>query len=176
MLIATDCRSENVGVLAVIVSELKLRNIERQIFAADLVIATDDTALNQRPEVLNCVGMDRTDYVLHPNSTDWGDIPMARRPKPIHQLSAADFERMFPDEAACCAYLVGRRWPKVKSGIIVNASWRSSFVPRILASCSTSTTRATATSCFSTPAGSAVKALFQSGSDRFIARAARTVG
>jgi transposase-like protein len=37
---------------------------------------------------------------------------MARRPKPIHQLTAADFERMFPDEAACCAYLVGRRWPK----------------------------------------------------------------
>jgi ISXO2 transposase-like protein/transposase-like zinc ribbon protein len=37
---------------------------------------------------------------------------MARRPKPIHQLTAADFERMFPDEEACCAYLVGRRWPK----------------------------------------------------------------
>ena len=37
---------------------------------------------------------------------------MARRPKPIHQLTAADFERMFPDEDACCAYLVGRRWPK----------------------------------------------------------------
>jgi transposase-like protein len=37
---------------------------------------------------------------------------MARRPKPIHQLSAAQFESMFPDEDACCAYLVGRRWPK----------------------------------------------------------------
>ena len=37
---------------------------------------------------------------------------MARRPKPIHQLTVADFERMFPDEEACCAYLVGRRWPK----------------------------------------------------------------
>ena len=37
---------------------------------------------------------------------------MARRPKPIHQLTAADFERMFPDEDACCAYLVGHRWPK----------------------------------------------------------------
>jgi Transposase zinc-ribbon domain len=36
---------------------------------------------------------------------------MARRPKPIHQLSSADFERMFPDEKACCAYLVARRWP-----------------------------------------------------------------
>jgi IS1 family transposase len=36
---------------------------------------------------------------------------MARRPKPVHQLTAADFERMFPDEEACCAYLVARRWP-----------------------------------------------------------------
>jgi ISXO2-like transposase domain/Transposase zinc-ribbon domain len=36
---------------------------------------------------------------------------MARRPKPIHQLSSTDFERMFPDEEACCAYLVARRWP-----------------------------------------------------------------
>jgi len=37
---------------------------------------------------------------------------MARKPKPIHQLTVVDFERMFPDEEACCAYLVGRRWPK----------------------------------------------------------------
>jgi IS1 family transposase/transposase-like protein len=37
---------------------------------------------------------------------------MPNRPKPIHQLTAADFERMFPDEEACCAYLVGRRWPE----------------------------------------------------------------
>ena len=37
---------------------------------------------------------------------------MARKqPKPIHQLTVAQFERMFPDEDACCAYLVGRRWP-----------------------------------------------------------------
>jgi IS1 family transposase len=36
---------------------------------------------------------------------------MARRPKPIHQLTETDFRRMFPDEDACCAYLVGRRWP-----------------------------------------------------------------
>jgi len=37
---------------------------------------------------------------------------MARRPKPVHQMTAAEFERTFPDEEACCAYLVGRRWPK----------------------------------------------------------------
>ena len=37
---------------------------------------------------------------------------MAKRPRPIHQLTAAQFERMFPDEDACRAYLVARRWPQ----------------------------------------------------------------
>src|SRR5260221_6613411 len=39
---------------------------------------------------------------------------MARRkqPKPVHQLTAAQFERMFPDEDACRAYLQARRWPE----------------------------------------------------------------
>jgi hypothetical protein len=36
---------------------------------------------------------------------------MARRPKPVHQMSAREFDKMFPDEEACCAYLVARRWP-----------------------------------------------------------------
>jgi transposase-like protein len=37
---------------------------------------------------------------------------MARKqPKPVHQLTAAQFDAMFPDEDACCAYLVARRWP-----------------------------------------------------------------
>jgi hypothetical protein len=37
---------------------------------------------------------------------------MAKRPKPVHQLTNAEFEGMFPDEDACCAYLVARRWPE----------------------------------------------------------------
>jgi len=37
---------------------------------------------------------------------------MAKRPKPVHQLTAAQFEMMFPDEEACKAYLVARRWPE----------------------------------------------------------------
>ena len=36
---------------------------------------------------------------------------MAKRPKAVHQLTAAQFETMFPDEEACKAYLVARRWP-----------------------------------------------------------------
>lgn len=38
---------------------------------------------------------------------------MARKqPKPVHQLTVAEFEKMFPDEDACGAYLVARRWPE----------------------------------------------------------------
>jgi transposase-like protein len=37
---------------------------------------------------------------------------MAKRPKAVHQLTAAQFEHMFPDEDACRAYLVARRWPE----------------------------------------------------------------
>ena len=36
---------------------------------------------------------------------------MAKRPKPVHQMSNAQFEARFTDEEACKAYLVARRWP-----------------------------------------------------------------
>jgi transposase-like protein len=32
--------------------------------------------------------------------------------KRIHQLTVAQFEAMFPDEDACCTYLVQNRWPE----------------------------------------------------------------
>jgi IS1 family transposase len=34
------------------------------------------------------------------------------RPKPVHQLMAAQFDALFPDEEACAHYLVARRWPE----------------------------------------------------------------
>lgn len=37
---------------------------------------------------------------------------MSRRPKPVPQMTVAQFENMFPDEAACKAYLQARRWPE----------------------------------------------------------------
>jgi IS1 family transposase/transposase-like protein len=37
---------------------------------------------------------------------------MARRPKPVHQMTIPQFEAMFPDEEACKGYLVARRWPE----------------------------------------------------------------
>jgi transposase-like protein len=38
---------------------------------------------------------------------------MAKQPKPVHQMTEAQFEAMFPagDEDACKRYLVARRWP-----------------------------------------------------------------
>jgi transposase-like protein/ribosomal protein L37AE/L43A len=36
---------------------------------------------------------------------------MAKRPKPVHQMTIAQFEAMFGDEDDCKTYLVKRRWP-----------------------------------------------------------------
>ena len=36
----------------------------------------------------------------------------AKQPRSVDQLTAAQFERMFPDEEACKAYLKARRWPE----------------------------------------------------------------
>lgn len=36
----------------------------------------------------------------------------ARRPKPVHQMTIAQFEASFPNEEACRSYLVARRWPQ----------------------------------------------------------------
>jgi hypothetical protein len=39
---------------------------------------------------------------------------MAKRPKPVHQMTEREFETRFPfgDEDACKAYLMARRWPE----------------------------------------------------------------
>jgi hypothetical protein len=41
-------------------------------------------------------------------------VMATRRPKPVHQMTEAQFEAMFPvgDDDACKAYLVARRWPQ----------------------------------------------------------------
>ncbi|MGQ0742670.1 MAG: IS1595 family transposase [Alphaproteobacteria bacterium] len=36
---------------------------------------------------------------------------MARKKRRIHQMTVAQWERAFPNEDACCAHLVGNRWP-----------------------------------------------------------------
>jgi ribosomal protein L37AE/L43A len=36
----------------------------------------------------------------------------AKQPKPVHQMTIPQFEAAFPDEDACRAYLIARRWPQ----------------------------------------------------------------
>ena len=36
---------------------------------------------------------------------------MADKKRPIHQMTIKQFEALFPDETACCDYLVRHRWP-----------------------------------------------------------------
>jgi transposase-like protein len=38
-------------------------------------------------------------------------MPRAKQPRQIHQMTFAQWEKAFPNEDACCAYLVGHRWP-----------------------------------------------------------------
>ena len=59
-----DCRSENVRVLPVIVSELELGNIERHIFAAHFVERADHAAFEYRPEAFDGLSMNCTDDIL----------------------------------------------------------------------------------------------------------------
>ena len=37
---------------------------------------------------------------------------MRRTKKPVNQMTIGQFEAMFPNEDACCAYLVAHRWPE----------------------------------------------------------------
>ena len=57
-------RTENVRVEAVVIAELKLRDVQRHILLADLVECADNTALDDRPEALNGVGVDSPDNVF----------------------------------------------------------------------------------------------------------------
>jgi hypothetical protein len=63
-LAATNCRSENIGIAPVVVPELKLRDVQRHIFGADFVEATDDPAFEDAPEAFNRVRMNRANNVL----------------------------------------------------------------------------------------------------------------
>lgn len=56
--------SEDIGVVAVVIFELTFRDGERHIFGADLVIAADNRSLEDRPEALNRLSVNRADNIL----------------------------------------------------------------------------------------------------------------
>jgi hypothetical protein len=51
---------------------------------------------------------------------------MARRPKPVHQMTEAQFEEAFPHEDACKSYLCARRWPQ---GVRCARCWNDKVFP-----------------------------------------------
>jgi len=57
-------RTKNIRVVPVVVAELKLRNVQRQILSADLVERAHDATLEQRPEAINRLRMDGTKDVF----------------------------------------------------------------------------------------------------------------
>jgi hypothetical protein len=65
-MISTSINSgpEDVRIFSVVVTELEFRNIQRHVFAADLVECPDNTALKDRPEALDCLSVNRTDDIL----------------------------------------------------------------------------------------------------------------
>jgi hypothetical protein len=63
-LASLNCRSEDVGIRPIVISELKLRNVQRHVFGAHLVERADHATLEDRPEAFNRVGVDGADNVL----------------------------------------------------------------------------------------------------------------
>jgi hypothetical protein len=57
-------RAENIRIGAVVVAELKLRDVERQIFGADFVERANHATFEDRPKALNRVRVNRADNVL----------------------------------------------------------------------------------------------------------------
>src|SRR5579863_9121044 len=59
-----DRRAEDIGVFAIVISELKFCDVKMQIFSADLVKSSNIAAFQDRPEAFDGLRMDRTVNVL----------------------------------------------------------------------------------------------------------------
>lgn len=56
--------AENVRIVPIIITELKLGDVERHVLGGDLVKRANNAAFEDRPETFNRVGVDRPDDVL----------------------------------------------------------------------------------------------------------------
>ncbi len=63
-LTSLHCRPENSGVLPVVIAELELGNLERQILGGHFVGGADNTALEDRPEAFDGIRMHRANNIL----------------------------------------------------------------------------------------------------------------
>jgi hypothetical protein len=55
---------EHIGIIAMVMTELELREVERKVLFADVVVGANDSALEQRPEAFDRVGVDRATNIL----------------------------------------------------------------------------------------------------------------
>lgn len=70
--------SEDVGVLPIVVAPFEFGDIQRKVFAADLVIAAHDAALQQRPKAVDCLSVDRAvDVFLLPVADEFMGVGVA---------------------------------------------------------------------------------------------------
>jgi hypothetical protein len=56
--------AEHIRIVAVIMAELELRQVERQVLLADVVVRPNDAALQQRPERFDAVGVNLPAHIL----------------------------------------------------------------------------------------------------------------
>src|SRR3954454_2936079 len=63
-LTSTNCLAEDVLIRPVVVAELELGDVQREVLGADLVEGADNTAFEDRPKAFNGVGVDRADDVF----------------------------------------------------------------------------------------------------------------
>lgn len=63
-LASADRCSEDVGVIAIVISELEFRDVQMQILPTNLVESANNAALQDRPEAFNRVRMDCTNDTL----------------------------------------------------------------------------------------------------------------
>ena len=64
LLASLNRRPENVVIHPVVISELKFRDVQREIFSADLVEAAHDAALQERPKTINGLRVNGSANVL----------------------------------------------------------------------------------------------------------------
>jgi hypothetical protein len=61
---ASDCRSEDVRILPVVITELELGDVQRHVFSAHFVERADHAALKDRPEAFNGLRVDCANDIL----------------------------------------------------------------------------------------------------------------
>jgi len=55
---------KRIGIATIVVAELKFGDVQRQIFAADLVVGANNAALQDRPKAFDSIGVNSADNIV----------------------------------------------------------------------------------------------------------------